>query len=68
MKTIWKTLIQPKMDYCSQLWSPSDQDSIVKLESVQRHFTSKVQSLKDFGRDFKSSSCTHKNADVNDTC
>ena len=48
MKTIWKTLIQPKMDYCSQLWSPGDQDSIVKLESVQRHFTSKVQGLKDF--------------------
>ena len=33
------------MDYCSQLWSPGDQESINKLESVQRHFTSKVIGL-----------------------
>ena len=47
MKTLWQSLIQPKMDYCSQLWSPSDQDSITKLESVQRHFTSKVKGMED---------------------
>ena len=47
MKTIWQSLIQPKMDYCSQLWSPADQDSITKLESIQRHFTSKVMGLDD---------------------
>ena len=45
MKTIWKTLVQPKLDYCSQLWSPGDQESINKIESVQRHFTSKVMEL-----------------------
>ena len=45
MKPLWQTLIQPKMDYCSQLWSPGDQDSISKLESVQRHFTFKVKGL-----------------------
>ena len=50
MKTLWKTLVQPKMDYCSQLWSPGDQDSIQKLEAVQRHFTSKVKGLE--GMDF----------------
>ena len=42
MMTIWKCLIQPKLDYCSQLWSPSDQASIELLESVQRTFTSKI--------------------------
>ena len=47
MKTLWQSLIQPKMDYCSQLWSPSDQDSITKLEAVQRHFTSKVKGMED---------------------
>ena len=47
MKTIWKTLVQPKMDYCSQLWSPGDQDSINKLEAIQRHFTSKVKGLEE---------------------
>ena len=42
MKTIWKTLVQPKLDYCSQYWSPGDQESINKIESVQRHFLSNV--------------------------
>ena len=42
MKAIWKLLVQPKLDYCSQFWSPSDQDSINRLESVQRHFLSCV--------------------------
>ena len=45
MKTIWKTLVQPKLDYCSQFWSPGDQDSINQIEAVQRHFLSKVTSL-----------------------
>ena len=47
MKTIWKSLVQPKLDYCSQFWSPADQDSINRLESVQRHFLSKVSELKE---------------------
>ena len=45
MMTIWKSLIQSKLDYCSQLWSPVDQLSISKLESVQRHFTSQISGL-----------------------
>ena len=49
MKCIWKSLIQPKIDYCSQLWSPGDQESINKLESVQRFFTSKVDSMGELG-------------------
>ena len=42
MLTTWKTIVQPKLDYCSQLWSPSDQGNIAKLESVLRGFTSKI--------------------------
>ena len=42
MKTIWKTLVQPKLDYCSQYWSPGDQESINRIESVQRHFLSNI--------------------------
>ena len=45
MMTIWKSLVQSKLDYCSQLWSPSDQASISKLESVARNFTSKISGL-----------------------
>ena len=42
MLTIWKSLVQSKLDYCSQLWSPSDQGSIARLESVAKNFTSQV--------------------------
>ena len=45
MITIWKSLVQPKLDYCSQFWSPGDQGSINKIESVQRNFVSKVSGL-----------------------
>ena len=42
LKGIWKSLVQPKLDYCSQFWSPGDQESINRIESVQRHFFSQV--------------------------
>ena len=47
MMTIWKSLVQSKLDYCSQLWSPSDQASISILEGVARHFTAQVVGLQD---------------------
>ena len=47
MVTVWKSIIQPKLDYCSQLWSPSDQYNISKLESVMRGFTSKISGCQD---------------------
>ena len=45
MKTILKTLIQPKLDYCSQLFSPTNQESINRIESVQRNFTSHIDGM-----------------------
>ena len=45
MLTVWKSLIQSKLDYCSQLWSPSNQGNIVKLEAVARNFTSQIAGL-----------------------
>ena len=45
MRSILQCLIQPKIDYCSQLWSPCDQLSINKIESVQRHFVDKIAGL-----------------------
>ena len=50
MMTIWKSVIQSKMDYCSQLWSPNDQGSIGRLESVARNFTSRIAGLE--GKDY----------------
>ena len=42
MLTILRSLVQPRLDYCSQLWSTRDQHSINLLESVQRNFISKI--------------------------
>ena len=42
MLTLLKSLVQPKLDYCSQLWSPSNQTSINKLEMVQKHLIDKI--------------------------
>ena len=40
--TLLHCLIQPRLDYCSQLWSPSDQESINCLEAVQHSFVSLI--------------------------
>ena len=36
---------QSRLDYCSQLWSPSDQASITKLVTVARHFTYHIEGM-----------------------
>lgn len=45
MLTIWKSLIQSILDYCSQLWSPYSAADIGKLEDVQRSFTSRIDGM-----------------------
>ena len=45
MMTCWSSLLQSRLDYCCQLWSPSDQLSISKLESVSREFTSHIEGM-----------------------
>ena len=40
--TLFKSLVQPHLDYCSQLWSPSSQELINKLEQVQRSLVSRI--------------------------
>ena len=43
MLTLLKSHVQPKLDYCSQLWSPADQSSINKLEAVQHHLVDRIK-------------------------
>ena len=43
MLTLLRTLIQPRLDYCCQLWSPSDQGSINRLEAVQQSFVRRIR-------------------------
>lgn len=46
MLALWKALIQPVLDYCSQLWSPHKKGDIQELESVQRAFTRTIKGMK----------------------
>ena len=45
MLTLWKSLVQYKFDYCSQLWSPTEKRDIQDIELVQRSFLRKLQGL-----------------------
>ena len=45
MLTCWKSLLQSRLDYCCQVWSPSDQASIGKLENVAKNFTSHIDGM-----------------------
>ena len=40
--TVFKSLVQPHLDYCSQLWSPTSQEQINKIERVQKSLVSRV--------------------------
>lgn len=46
MMTLLKSLVQPHLDYCSQLWCPSSQGLINRLEEVQK---SLVRAIRDRG-------------------
>ena len=46
MLTILNSLVQPRLDYCSQLWSPSDQGSINKIESIQYNLVNRIRDAK----------------------
>ena len=41
--TLWKTIILPHIDYCSQLWDNHKQTYIQLLEGLQRTFTSCIR-------------------------
>ena len=43
MMTLFRSLVQPRLDYCSQLWSPADQSSINRLEAVQKSFVCRIR-------------------------
>ena len=43
LMVLLKSLVQPHLDYCSQLWSPSSQGHINKLESVQKSLVSRIK-------------------------
>ena len=42
MLTLWKSLVLPILDYCSQLWSPIKTGLIQEIENIQKSFTRKI--------------------------
>ena len=42
MLTMWKSLVLPILDYCSQLWCPISASQIKQLEAIQQSFTRKI--------------------------
>ena len=42
MLPLLKSLVQPHLDYCSQLWSPSSQQLINKIEGVQKSLVNRI--------------------------
>ena len=50
MITCWTSLLQSRLDYCSQLWCPNDQANIAKLETVARQYTSHIEGME--GQDY----------------
>ena len=46
MRSVFKTLVLPHLDYCSQFWSPCKATIILKLEKVQKNFLRRFPSLR----------------------
>ena len=45
MLMLWKSLIRPKLEYCCQLWCPTQTGDIQRLEQVQRNFIRKISGV-----------------------
>lgn len=45
---LYKAMIIPRLDYCSQLWLPYKQQELKTMESIQRTYTSRITDFKDF--------------------
>jgi len=45
MITLWKSLVAPILDYCSQLWCPVNLGQIQKLELIQLHYFNKISGM-----------------------
>lgn len=46
MKSIYKTLVVPHVDYCSQLWMPTNATGILTIEKLQQNYFNRIPSLK----------------------
>jgi hypothetical protein len=42
LQLIWKTLVQPNVDYCSQLYFPHLSSEVQQIENLQQIYTKKI--------------------------
>ena len=47
MRHLFKALVLPLAEYCSQLWSPTDRASIQKLENILKTYTRRIAGMED---------------------
>ena len=47
MKTLYKSLIVPHVDYCSQLWMPTKSTEIQTIEKLQKDFLNRIPALRE---------------------
>ena len=45
MKTLFTSLVRPKVEYGCQIWSPAKRNEIVELEMVQRRFIKRIEGI-----------------------
>ena len=45
LRQMFKSLVQPHLDYCSQLWAPLEGKNLEKIEKVLKDFTKRIPEL-----------------------
>lgn len=63
MKTLLKLLVRSQAEYCSVLWSPTDQKQINLIETVQRDFTRRISKFQEYDEELKMPRCMKSYAD-----
>ena len=45
MRTLWISIVQPHIDYCSQLWAPHKAGEINRIEALFRSYTHRIPAI-----------------------